>query len=198
MSESQQEDQVVDHESSLSILNDRGALQWFYSEVSSNLRFIVDKVWENAKFFTTLTSALLTFSAAALAKGWLDKSRVNQDPVGYLLLAVVPLLVIMIAFIGTRNLYREYRRFLDWMTVMAKIQERLGLHEEIETRIYPEDSCLLPKHFVKHSHLTSESFVNEALAAKGSLYYYFRLLHITYAAVALLLMALMLWLGLGG
>ncbi|NJN70532.1 MAG: hypothetical protein HC801_09820 [Nitrospira sp.] len=73
MNEPHQEDPVEDHESPFSILEDLGALQSFSSEISSNLRFIVDKVWENARFFTTLSSALLTFSAAALAKGWLDK-----------------------------------------------------------------------------------------------------------------------------
>ena len=44
-----------------------------------------------------------------------------------ILLAIVPIMVIAISLIGIFNLRRKYCRFLDWVTISDKLQEKLGL-----------------------------------------------------------------------
>ena len=53
----------------------------FLKEVSINARFVIDKIWENAKFFTTITSAILTFSVAAILTFIKDKPALISKPI---------------------------------------------------------------------------------------------------------------------
>ncbi len=179
-----------------SILADRQSLLAIYAETNDSTRFVVDKIWTNARFFTTLTSALLTLSAVAFGKGLLDAPQNKQDATAYLFLAILPALVLGISYIGTKNLEREYRRFLLWTSVRAKLQELLGLCQEATFKIFPDDRYLFPVHFVESRHASSGEFISASLGAKGSLYHYFKLLHFVYALVALLLAAGMIWRGL--
>ncbi len=188
-----QEYQHSDALPSASALNDTNALLALYSESAKSIQFVVDKIWSNAKFFTTLTSTLLTLTIGALAKGWLDGPQKGQDSRAYLLLLILPVMVILIGRIGTLNLEREYRRFLDWVSVRAKIQERLGLCNEISSKLFPDDKYLLPSRFVTSAHRSSEAFVASGLKTKDSLCYHFRQLHYTYSALALLLIAIIVW-----
>ena len=75
------------------ILDDRESLLKLYSEYSQTSRFIVDKIWTNARFFTTLTSALITVSIGALVKVVLDEPVNPQASTACLLLALLPVIV---------------------------------------------------------------------------------------------------------
>jgi hypothetical protein len=180
-----------------SVLNDRESLLSLYSIYSETSRFIVDKIWTNARFFTTLTSALIAFSVTVVVKVVLDEPNNAKVSSAYLFLLLLPIMVIIISYIGIKNLYREYHRFLDWVTVRTKLQERLGLCDEIKSQIYQEDKYLLPKRYVENSHMNSEVFIQSALKSRNSLYYYFKVLHFSYIAMALVLAAVMLYLGFG-
>ena len=182
---------------SVRVLDDKDSLLKLYSEFAKSAQYVVDKIWTNARFFTTLTSALLTFSIAALAKSWLEAPNKTENSTAYFFLILLPILIIIISYIGIKNLYREYRRFLDWITARAKIQERLGLCEEIESKIYPEDRYILPLRFIKNSYNSSEEFVNKTLKKKHTLCFYFKILHISYAVIAIIISIFMCLLGLG-
>jgi len=176
------------------LLQDRTTLLALYSEYNQNSRFIVDKIWTNARFFTTITSAMLTVTVAALVKVVLDGAAEPQAPKALLFLSLLPTIVIILSWIGIRNLRREYERFLNWVTVRSKIQEKIGLYQEISSCIFPEDRYFLPKRFVENPHTSSEEFIAFALKSRSSLYFHFKVLQCTYSAMALVLVTVLLYL----
>ena len=176
----------------VSILQDRESLLALYSEYNQISRFIVDKIWTNARFFTTLTSALLTLSITAFVMIVLGDPKEPAAQKACLFLSLLPLIVIILSWIGIRNLRREYERFLSWVTVRSKIQEKLGLYQEFSFNIFPEDKYLLPDRYVKNRHAKSKDFIDSNLKSGHSLYFYFRILQYTYIAMALLLIIVML------
>lgn len=176
------------------LLHDRQSLLALYLEYNQVSRFIVDKIWTNARFFTTITSALLTVTVAALIKVVLDDATKPQVSTACLFLSLLPFMVIILSWIGIRNLRREYERFLNWVTVRSKIQEKIGLYQEVSSCIFPEDRYLLPKGYVENPHESSEAFITSALKSRSSLYFYFRMLQYTYSTMAFLLVVVMLFL----
>ncbi len=175
------------------ILSDKSGLLLIYIEVNKNARYVVDKIWTNARFFTTIISGMLTATGA----GIVAMLRVEPINFGELiarnLLIIIPGMVIVIAIIGVRNLAREYSRFLEWVVVLNKLQYKLGLYKEMEWQQYTTDKYLLPKQFIAKSHSSSEEFVQAGLKKKGSLYYYFKLLNGTYISIAIILIIVILW-----
>lgn len=177
---------------SLSILENPELLLSFLINTESNAKFVVDKMWTNVRFFTTITSALLTISVAFYGSADFQSLIHLNVYLKSALLAVIPMLVVMISCIGVNNLRREYRRFLEWVVVVNKLEELLGLNEEMRTVTYPGDKYLLPKHFIEKQFEFSEESVTEALKRRGTLFYYFRLLHIAYILISLLIVFIVL------
>ena len=170
---------------SSSILKNPELLLPYLVTTESNAKFVVDKMWTNVRFFTTITSALLTISVALYGSVDLQSLIHLNVHLRSVFFAVIPMLVVMISFIGVNNLRREYRRFLEWVVVVNKLEELLGLNEEIQTINYPGDKYLLPKHFIEKQYDISENFVAEALKRRGTLFYYFKLLHTAYIFISL-------------
>lgn len=174
------------------IFENTDRLMQLYCNYESNAKFVVDKMWANVKFFTTITSALLTTSVALYGSKSIQNT-INIDPnIKSLVFAVIPIIVIMISVIGMKNLKREYKRFLEWIVVIQKIHDMLGLHEEVQAKIYPGDKSLFPEHFENRNYNTSEQFVEDRLKKKGSLFHYFNMLHRAYVIIALIITALIL------
>ncbi len=55
---------------------------------------------------------------------------------------LIPLIVIVLSFVGIKNLEREYSRFLEWIAVIEKLREKLGLYQEINIKKSPDDKYL--------------------------------------------------------
>ena len=177
----------------ISVFNSIESLMQFFNDVEGNAKFVVDKIWASVKFFTTITSVLLTTSVALYGSDNLQKMLGLNPNLKSLILAVIPIIVIMISMIGMKNLKREYRRFLEWVVVINKLQELLGLHEEVRTNLYSKDRYILPEHFVLKDYGSSEDFVNSGLRKKGTLYYYFNILHRSYVIIAIIITLLILY-----
>ncbi|QTA80569.1 Uncharacterized protein dnl_28760 [Desulfonema limicola] len=99
----------------------------------------------------------------------------------------------MLSFIGIKNLEREYSRFLEWIAVIEKLREILGLYQEININKFPDDKYLLPKRFIESKFSSSEKFISYGLKKKGTLLYYFKALHYTYIILSILILLSILW-----
>lgn len=172
------------------IFKDRDALMSLYLEMGLNARFVVDKIWTNARFFTTITSALMTISIAAVVSLLKENPEQLQGLLIAFLLAILPVMVIVIAIIGIKNLRREYSRFLDWVVIADKLQEKLGLYEQTVFKKYPQDKYLLPLRFVSQKHTNTEHFIQTELQKKGSLLFYFKCLHRVYILLATIMVVM--------
>ena len=180
-----------------SILKNPELLLSYHINTESNLKFVVDKIWTNVRFFTTITSVLLTISITLYGSNKLQALINLNTHLETAVFAIIPVLVVIISFIGIKNLRREYIRFLEWVVVVNKLEELLGLNEEVRTKIYPEDKYLLPKHFIEKHYVSSERFISESLNRKGTLFYYFKLLHIAYIVISFLIVFVILCPALG-
>jgi len=170
---------------SINILSSPEHLLTLYTEVSSNAKYVVERIWANARFFSTATSALLAVTVASIASIETAGMQAMKNPAITALLCLLPAMVVAMSMIGVCNLRREYKRFLDWVTVIDKLQEKLGLYKRTQFRKYTHDKYLLPERFAESSVQSARQFVENALQRRGSLYYYFRLLHIIYAGLGL-------------
>jgi hypothetical protein len=175
------------------ILKDKEMLLILYKEASEKDKFSVTNVWNNARFFTTITSALITISIAFIRTS--DKLNSGDNlSIGILIsLILIPIIVIVLSFIGIKNLEREYSRFLEWIAVIEKLREILGLYQEIDINKFPDDKYLLPRRFIESSFSSSEEFINYGLSKKGTLLYYFKALHYTYIILSILVLLSILW-----
>lgn len=175
-----------------SVLENADRLMQLYSGFESNAKFVVDRIWANVKFFTTIASALLTISIGLYGSENIQKA-INIDPnLKSLVFAIIPIIVIMISVIGMKNLKREYMRFLEWIVVIQKTQETLGLHNKMYTKIFAEDKYLLPERIISSKHNNSDDFIESGLKKKNSLYYYFNILHRAYVVISIIIATLIL------
>ena len=172
------------------IFEDRDILMSLYLEMGLNARFVADKIWTNARFFTTITSALMTISIAAVVSLLKEQPEQLQGLAIAFLLAILPVMVIVIAIIGIKNLRREYSRFLDWVVIADKLQEKLGLYEQTAFKKYPKDKYLLPLRFVTQKVSNTENFIQTELQKKGSLLFYFKCLHPVYILLAVIMIVM--------
>lgn len=159
----------------------------FLQEVSTNARFVVDKLWENAKFFTTITSAILTFSVAAILTFIKDQPALFAKPFVPYFLSALPAVLIAISGIGMLNLRREYKRFLLWTATSQKLYDHIGLSVEMKSKRFVDDKYLLPKSYVEGTFKSTEDFVDTMLKKKHTLIFYFNCLHWCYMALGIVL-----------
>jgi len=183
------EARMPDNSEKLSILGDKEILFSMFTEITTNARYSVDKIWENTKFFMALSSALLT-TTIALFGVFTKLSNVNIFGLDItLVLTLIPLSIILVSMIGMFNLKREYRTHLERIVIMGKLQEMLGLHEEVESSNYLNDKYLLPSRFIEDKFSSSEEFIELGIKRKGSLYSYFKALHWIYIMLSLIIIA---------
>lgn len=169
------------------IYQDRETLLSLYKEMGVNARFAVDKIWTNARFFTTLTSALITITVGANISFIQGLSKAEYNILVSLLASMLPVVIIVISIIAISNLKREYSRFLDWVVVADKLQEKLGLYNKTEFIKYPNDKYLLPERFIANDQKKSELFISNQINKRGTLYYFFRLIHILYIIISIII-----------
>ena len=162
-------------------------------EIAKNARLSIDKIWENAKFFTTITSAIVTISIAGLASAIKDKPELLNNIFIIILFSVLQIILIIISNIGIKNLRREYKNFLEWVITTQKLYELLGLGQELKFKMFPNDKYLLPDRFIDGKHNDSNEFIETNINRKGTLLYYFKLLHRCYIGIGILLIILIIF-----
>lgn len=170
-----------------SILENEEKLLFLYREASDKEKFAISNVWNNVKFFTTISSALLTASIAVFKVIRNPPALGGSDVQSLFLLVVLPIMVVLISLIGIKNLEREYSRFLECIAVIEKLREKLGLYEEVAFRKFPRDRYFIPERFFETPFYSSEEFIRHGLTQKGTLFFYFKVLHFTYVLLSFII-----------
>ena len=177
-----------------------------YAEIINERRYYTNKAWETIKFFTTIYTALLSFTILIVMNIY-DKN----PPIDiYIVIIVIslPVNAMLLSFIGWWNFKRENSRAYETMATLKKVEKLIGLHEEIneEDRYFKKDKYLLPNYFVeeKNEKVKSEDtkyfidwmFKKETKSEYGTFYSTFTNVFIIYFIIALLLVILLLGWGL--
>ena len=181
-------------ESKIKILEDKEYATQLYIRSVENTQFLIQRVWDSAKFFTTLTSALITANIAlySLLGGHGEVGSITEcdnQMLSSCFLCAIPIIVVAVSIIGIANLRREYSNFLDCMIIVDKLQSHFGLYQKFENKKYLNDKYLFPQRISAKTYTCSEDFKKFNSKRKNTLYFYFKCLHIVYILIAILMIA---------
>lgn len=122
-------------------------------------------------YYSTVFSALLTAFVAGILSYY-------KESISLALLAI-PFIVVIMAENGKITVDRFYRRFLEHVTVSAKIENLFGLDSQIQIKgksnpskiLWPNDEVFVPKRHLKDrfEHTDSESFIKERMEGGANL-----------------------------
>lgn len=105
------------------------------------------------KFYTSIISALFAASVAGIIK----------STAWYHLISVIigPILTFSVSSIAVEGTFRLYQRFLETVTIRAKIEQALKLTDRLETEdnssdlYWPDESLIPPRHIEKRKKYAS-------------------------------------------
>ena len=165
------------------------ALVESYRHAEARRTDLIDRVWETAKFFTTILSALMTATITLTAL---------KVPTVRFAVVFLPVLMFIVTVIGLLNLRREYRRFLEAVVWLKKIEKYLGLHNEVDKdkRYFKEEKHLLPERYVKSSFESSKDFINDGMSLcrhKDTIHFWFTCLFLFYILISFFLLIVVIF-----
>jgi len=165
------------------------ALVESYRHAEARRTDLVDRVWETAKFFTTIFSALLTATIT------LTTLRL---PAVKFAVVFLPVLMLGAIIIGLLNLRREYKRFLEAIVWLKKIEKYLGLYDEVneDKRYFKEEKHLFPERFIEPNFKCSKQFINDGMSLrkhKDTIHFHFTCLFLFYILISFLLLSVVIF-----
>lgn len=102
-----------------------------------------DLMWENLKYFSVLISGIITANAFFL------KLTFDNLTLGYALFSLVlPSLIVSLSFCGESDLKRRWKRTLESIAYLNKLEDLIGLNEPVTGKInvLKEDSHLFQRY----------------------------------------------------
>lgn len=129
---------------------------WENERYSRN--FAVKLMWDNMKYFGTIIAGLLGLYSTLL--GHFFTTTNNNGLFNLLFLVPIPATVIALSWFARKDLIQRRRRFLLVVTHLLKIEELLGLHEDLTGRLkhFTVDRNLFPHY---HKDLLKASSTDE-------------------------------------
>ncbi|MDT8429563.1 MAG: hypothetical protein RQ757_12455 [Pseudomonadales bacterium] len=113
---------------------------------------------KRVSFYTSIVTAILGATVAG---------TINvEDTTHFLLLQIGPLLVFGVSRIAKDGTYRLYQRFLESITIRAKIEQELGLTtpeaSDIPNRYWEGESIVPPRHVLsRRASSSSSAFIKQ-------------------------------------
>ena len=187
MAERDTRDNQIDEAALLS----NGELLQLYSTAKAEEFHFLTAHHSRVAFYAGLLSTLLAATIGGLASA--------KEPLHYGLLLIGPFISILVALTAFSGTLRPYRRFLEAVTMVAKLEERLGLAEKPQHPRGPkwyQTEALVPCRFTESRNQVKDSgeFV-DSHRRKGYrravlwLLWVFILCNIVVAVLAVLLLA---------
>jgi len=133
---------------------DRDTLRLVYNRLSIEIIEFAKLLWENIKFFATLLSALVTLDV--YLSNFAMKFMEYGTYISILMVSLsmfMPILILILAFIGHAELKRRWARLIETLASRAKVEALLGIHTDLSEefkklgifpreRIFPLRFCL--------------------------------------------------------
>jgi hypothetical protein len=142
------------------IFEDRQTLLDIWKTRSNDMKFYQDAMWKSVQYFFVLISALI--SANLVGIGTIVGLKTFQTQF-YLLVTflIIPILVIILSFIGIAILRRRFSRFLELVAHLGKIEGLLGLSVDISERLqklsaFQKDNYLFQRYVKSRNRYASE------------------------------------------
>lgn len=126
---------------------DKDDLKFLYDKYHEKELFDINQIWQNLKFFMTLTTIFIPILSFV-------PFIVNlENPVYNIIFKVIFVLsisifLIVILFTIKSNSERHYKRWAEWRGTNIKISEKLDLNKETSFKIFPDDKYLHPFKYI--------------------------------------------------
>ena len=124
----------------------------------------LDYHYKYRNYYTTILSALLAIFVGGVLQFY-------EQPFAPALFALLPCIFIL-SELGKRTVNRYYRRFLESIVILSKIDHVLGLERSIKTLrssytkiLWPHDEHFLPERWIqdREKHKNSEDFISQRM-----------------------------------
>ena len=144
-------------------LDNKELLELYKSTIDEE-HFYLEAHQKRANFFTGIISTLIGVSIFGLIQLSVDTNSVWYH---FIILLFVPLLIVIISEIGKKGTFRFYQRFIETVTVRAKIEHELGFTNNRLVTPKSKDwwkfeQIIPPRHLEKRSdYNSSEEFVKD-------------------------------------
>ena len=129
------------------------SMEIFFNHVSRMRQHYDKQFLDNVKFFTTAFFSVSTVSIAVIALSATLLSSFTFPDTWKLISIVVmvfPILALAVTWVGKKTIRVTYRREMEAISTIAKMEKALGLHEEIRegNRLFKNDGYFVPNRFV--------------------------------------------------
>jgi hypothetical protein len=143
-----------------SIFQDKSKLLDIWKDERRSRDNSADLMWENLKFFSVLITALITANTFFLNLAVDNLSLGNS-----LFSLVLPSLIILLSIFGYRDMARRWRRTLEAIAHLIKLEGLLGLREPIPEELrnaLKENSRLFERSFnTTQGYDTQDKFIDD-------------------------------------
>ena len=142
------------------MLNGKDDYLKLYEVVVSEEQHFLEAHQTRVKFYTSVISVLLAATVAGIVKSavWYH----------YLFISVGPILTYLVSNIAVDGTFRLYQRFLESVTMRAKIEQVLGLTDNHEARqgdkkfYWSKEPIVPPRHLkARRDCISSEEFIKK-------------------------------------
>jgi hypothetical protein len=148
-----------------------------YKRTLEHHHFFAEKAWESIKFHVLLSSSLVSITVGALVAMHTSDSfnglSYEIKALFALVLVILPVLMIAILEVGSKNFTRECERMYEQTTISAKIEEKIGLWDDRDTQKmtkFPEDTKYFPNRYSddlkEENGQNSKKFVKDMMSRK--------------------------------
>jgi hypothetical protein len=127
---------TTDETQSKDIFGDRESMLKVWIDERRSRDFNASLMWENLKFFSGLISAIITVDTFFL-KFTLDGSMGSKYTSELTFFSIVlPILVLVLSLCGRNDLRRRWKRTLEAIAHLSKLENLLGLDKSVKEKVH--------------------------------------------------------------
>lgn len=165
---------------------------------STNWHFRSERPWETVKQNVFVSSALTSVAIYSIvyiytSEFFWDTSTLticDRFAVRFALM-MIPAILFIVNWLFWRNFKRQCESMYRVSTVVAKIDEKLGLYEEREVKEnYCDDKWYIPNDWKQKKHCNSKAFVDFCMRDNGGTYQHLLLLFRLFGALAFIIVGI--------
>lgn len=134
---------------------------WENERITRN--YTIDLMWQNVKYFGTVFGALLVAHMALLGFLWPANGNSMLPFTIRVTVLIFPVSIIALSFYANSHLKLLHNRFLLVVTHLLKLEDILGLHNDISQILphFKQDKYLFPKYKENLKFATTDEFIHD-------------------------------------
>ena len=143
----------------------------FHKYIANRHRFQTERAWETIKLFILVFSSLISIYFTLIIA--MFKFEIIVKIPFYLrlfILSIFPFFLFLVCIVGWLNFRRQCRRMYELISILIKVQEKLGLlNSRTENKYFPEDKYYVSDGWLPNQR-NSQEFINDLMKKRDTFY----------------------------